>query len=152
MIEYLDAFLAWAEREPIYAGLAVAVALSAATIVIRIGSAAGAVAYRVLADLVRGFRPLILWRRPEPTAARLADLRRAAMSSWESSLEWGEGNNLSGVYAPMVVGLLDVATAAEEVLPDLTGDRAKRLKDAIDRYVRDADYQRRQAQWDRAHR
>lgn len=137
-------------------------------VAILFGIAVGAVFYGVvkaigtliavrLIELWRGYRPVILWRRPEPPAERLAQLRAAAMASWEDSLTMGEGNMLSSVYAPMVVGLLDVASAATALLeadPEPAADapialRRKALRRALDSYLRDADYQRRQASWGR---
>lgn len=72
--------------------------------------------------------------------ARLDKLRSSVSAEWESSLEWGDGNTFRGVPATMIMGLVDVARWATILLdPEHPEYTEKRLRESIDRYLRDID-------------
>lgn len=73
--------------------------------------------------------------------ARLDRLRQSLMNEWESNLEWGSGNDLEHVPTTMIVGLVDAVRWAQIlVAPNPPSYAADRLRESIDKYLRDLDY------------
>lgn len=85
--------------------------------------------------------------------ARLERLRASAMSDWEGALMFGEGNYLTRVYAPMLVGLIDVAQGAEQLLEHPGSEQAREFtKRAITKYLHDLDTSKAAQSSERAYR
>lgn len=71
-------------------------------------------------------------------AERLEKLRRSIMGAWESALVFGGGDYIEQVYIPQYLGLVDVATAAEQLyLAPTSADARHRLRRELDDFLKD---------------
>jgi len=69
---------------------------------------------------------------------RLEKLRRSIQGAWESALVFGGGNYLEQVYIPQYLGLVDVASAAEQLyLEPQSAEARHRLRRELDDFLRD---------------
>lgn len=82
---------------------------------------------------------------------RIDRLRASLMAEWEGSLLWGgSGNYFQEVYVQRILGLVDVARYATQLL-EHPGDESVRaqMRSKIDDYLRDLDTAKASETWER---